>query len=398
MPRRLERFSGSTVLVVDDTVANLELLDIVLADEGITHIVTESDPRRVESLLPEIRPDLVLLDLLMPHLDGHAVLEQITRYAAGTYLPVLVLTADVSPDARNRALAHGARDFLTKPFDITETVLRIANLLETRGLYAALRPPNFEADAADAGDAADAVRAVLSDGNILPVYQPVIDIDTMQLVGYEALSRFPEPHVRGPSGWFTDAFDAGVGVELEWLAIAKALPALDTLNTSAFVALNMSPASALHLNDHQLCDPALYPQIVIELTEHVPIEDYGAIHRALADMRSRGARLAVDDLGSGYAGFRHLLLLEPDIIKLDISLVHGVHQSRNARALTAALVAFAADIGAIVIAEGVEEPEELAAIRDLHVPWAQGYLLGRPSPLVPGVEPPTTPRDVRLIA
>jgi EAL domain-containing protein (putative c-di-GMP-specific phosphodiesterase class I) len=98
-------------------------------------------------------------------------------------------------------------------------------------------------------------------------------------------------------------------------------------------------------------------------------------------MRERGARLAADDLGSGYAGFRHLLLLEPDIIKLDITLVSGIHDHPGSRALTKALVAFAADIGATVIAEGVEEPADLAVLQELCVPWAQGYLLGRPGPL-----------------
>ena len=87
-----------------------------------------------------------------------------------------------------------------------------------------------------------------------------------------------------------------------------------------------------------------------------------------------------DDLGSGYAGFRHLVALSPDIIKLDICLVRGIHRSRSQRALAAAIVAFASDVGATVIAEGVEQPEELAVMQDLGVPWAQGYLLGRPEP------------------
>lgn len=127
---------------------------------------------------------------------------------------------------------------------------------------------------------------------------------------------------------------------------------------------------------------------MIELTEHVPVEDYGAVHRALAGARSQGARISADDLGSGYAGFRHLLALAPDIIKLDISLVRHIHRNRHAQALTRALVAFAAEIDASLIAEGVEEQAELAALRDLGVPWAQGYLLGRPAPApAAGVDP-----------
>ena len=140
-------------------------------------------------------------------------------------------------------------------------------------------------------------------------------------------------------------------------------------------------ASVLHLLTHQLCEPELWPRIVIELTEHVPIEDYAAVHASMASMRERGSRLAADDLGAGYAGFRHLIRLQPDIIKLDISLVRGIHRSKGQRALASALVAFAADVGARVIAEGVEEPGELDALRDIGVPWAQGFFLGRPVPL-----------------
>ena len=108
------------------------------------------------------------------------------------------------------------------------------------------------------------------------------------------------------------------------------------------------------------------------------MEDYAALHRALGPIREQGARLAADDLGSGYAGFRHLVRLQPDIIKLDISLVSGIHRNAGQRALARALVSFADEVGATVIAEGVEEADELVALQDLNVHWAQGYFLGRP--------------------
>jgi signal transduction histidine kinase len=127
------------VLVVDNEQANVDLLVSLLHDEGLQQVTAETDSRCVASLLPSINPDLVLLDLYMPHVDGHVVLEEITRFAADSYLPVLVLTADITTDSRDRALAHGARDFLTKPLDLIEVTLRVANLLETRHLYTVLR-------------------------------------------------------------------------------------------------------------------------------------------------------------------------------------------------------------------------------------------------------------------
>jgi EAL domain-containing protein (putative c-di-GMP-specific phosphodiesterase class I)/CheY-like chemotaxis protein len=382
MSKRLERFSTMSVLVVDDYELSVDLLRAILLAEGMPRVTTETDSRRVEGILPSVNPDLVLLDLHMPHLDGQAVLEQISKFAAGSYLPVLVLTADVTSEARDRALTHGARDFLTKPMDMTETTLRIANLLETRELYTALRGRDVstEGTSRDQSATRESIESVLRSSSITPVFQRVVDIDAMTTVGHEALARFAEPHERGPAGWFSDAFQVGLGTELEWLAVAQALPFLQVAAPGTFLALNMSPATVLQIPQQDLGNLQRCPQIVIELTEHVPIEDYSALHRAMREMREQGARLAADDLGSGYAGFRHLVSLEPDIIKLDISLVAGIHRSRTARALASALIAFAADIGAMVIAEGVEEAPELEALRDMGVHWAQGYHLGRPEP------------------
>jgi len=387
MSRPLDGFAGMSVLVVDDHPANVAFLRQLLVQQGLDRVYTETDARAVPGQLAEHKPDLVLLDLRMPHVDGFAVLAQIQQFAAGSYLPVMVLTADTTLVARNRALAEGAQDFLTKPVDATEATLRIANLLQTRQLYAALRHINAPATTVPAepsGDRAEIlprIQQVLHDKTITPLFQPIQDLGTGATVGHEALARFPDPSVGGPARWFTDAFTVGLGVDLEWLAATSPLAYLDTAPPERFLAVNMSPATVLHVVEHQFCEPDLFPRIVIELTEHVPVEDYPALHRALAPMRSRGARLSADDVGSGYAGFRHLLRLQPDIIKLDISLIAGIDRSHEQQALTRALLAFANDVGAQVIAEGIEEPDELSALQDLGVPWGQGYLLGRPAPL-----------------
>jgi len=382
MADRLAHFAMMSVLVIDDDEANVALLRSLLGHEGLHRITSETDPRRVAALLPSINPDLVLLDLHMPHMDGHVVLEQIVQFAAGSYLPVLVLTADVSSEARDRALANGARDYLVKPIDIVETALRVANLLQTRELYVTLRRSAAAGrERPEFGLRARArIQAVIDERAITPVFQPIVDVRSMVATGYEALARFTDPHERGPAGWFSDAANVGLGVDLEWLAAEVATPFLDSAPPDTFLAVNMSPPTVMHLRDHELCRPALWPRLVIELTEHVPIEDYSSLHDSLRAMRAAGTLLAADDLGAGYAGFRHLVALEPDIIKLDISLVSSLVQVRGARALAAALVAFALDVGATVIAEGVEHQAELDVLADIGVPLAQGYLLGRPAP------------------
>lgn len=122
-------------------------------------------------------------------------------------------------------------------------------------------------------------------------------------------------------------------------------------------------------------------RLLLEVTEHSSIGDYGLLSEALAQLRKAGLRLAVDDAGSGYASFRHILKLRPDIIKLDQSLIRGIDHDPGSRALAAALITFARETGSCVIAEGVETEDELAALRVLGVGTAQGYLLGRPGSL-----------------
>ena len=128
--------NAEKILMVDDEEANLLVLDRLLRRNGYQDLIPTTDPRKALDLFIAEQPDLVLLDLSMPYLDGFEVMQQLqARMQPGGYLPILVLTADVTPEAMKRALAMGARDFVTKPFDPTEVLLRIRNLLETRALY-----------------------------------------------------------------------------------------------------------------------------------------------------------------------------------------------------------------------------------------------------------------------
>ena len=131
------------ILIVDDEPANVLLLQRILDDAGYPNHTATTDPRQVLDLHAQVDPDLILLDLAMPHLDGFAVMAQLRQVIpAGTFLPILVLTADITAQAKQQALSHGASDFLVKPFDPTEVLLRIRNLLHTRLLHLELRRHN----------------------------------------------------------------------------------------------------------------------------------------------------------------------------------------------------------------------------------------------------------------
>jgi EAL domain-containing protein (putative c-di-GMP-specific phosphodiesterase class I)/FixJ family two-component response regulator len=389
----LGRFANSVVLVVDDNSANVAFAKAVLTRAGLVKVEAVTDSRLAVAAYERLQPDLVLLDLHMPGVDGYSVLAELTQLAGATYMPILVLTADTTREATHRALGMGARDFLTKPIDAVELTLRVRNLLETRELHDQLRHQavalQFElagykwseqAELHARAERRERVRQVLDRNLLTMVYQPIVDLHTGEHVGYEALARFPVEPVRGPERWFADALDIGLGAELELAAVRQALAAQARIG-AAFMAVNLSPATAMSLALPALLADAAGPGLVVELTEHVLVEDFDALGKVLAPLRSQGVRLAVDDTGAGYAGFRHLLGLSPDIIKLDISLTRGIDVDPARRALAAALVRFSEETGARLIAEGVENATELATLTDLGIGWAQGYHLARPGAL-----------------
>lgn len=136
---------NARILIIDDAEANLKLLEDLLAKEGFHQVISTADSTTAMDLFKAFAPDLILLDLMMPDLDGYAVLEILSRHIPkDEYLPVLVLTADATIGAKRKALALGAKDFLTKPFDTIEAMLRVWNLLETRMLYRHLKALNAD--------------------------------------------------------------------------------------------------------------------------------------------------------------------------------------------------------------------------------------------------------------
>ena len=138
------RLSAARIVIVDDEPANVRLLERILQHAGYTDLTSTTDPREALALCKETEPDLILLDLHMPHVDGFGVMAELRPLIVdGNYLPVLILTADITPEAKQRALSGGAKDFLTKPFDPPEVLLRIKNLLDTRFLHLQLQNQNL---------------------------------------------------------------------------------------------------------------------------------------------------------------------------------------------------------------------------------------------------------------
>src|SRR5215208_357032 len=226
------------------------------------------------------------------------------------------------------------------------------------------------------------IEAILSDPDMLrPVYQPWVELATGRLAGYEALTRFAGPAERAPDEWFARAHRCGLGERLEALAIERALATPDRPE-GTFLSINLSP-SVLTSPVVQDVLPESLSRIVIEVTEQEAIVDLPGVERALDGFRRRGARIALDDAGVGYAGLQELMRLRPDIIKLDRSLICDLPDDPAKVALAESLVRFAQRTGASVCGEGIEALDELVVLADLDMTYGQGYALARPGPAWP---------------
>lgn len=251
------------------------------------------------------------------------------------------------------------------------------------------------------------IRAVVDGDGPLMVYQPIYRLADNRRVGWEALARFPEDRLPagaamagltderglgfGPEVWFAAADTEGLGVHLEVSAIAAALRQLPELPPEDYLAVNVGPETLVAGRLGALVADVDLSRVVVELTEHLAIRDYGAVRSAvLALQADHSAKLctkipgiAADDMGAGTASLRHLLELREvlDYCKLDLSLTAGIDTDQGRQQLAVAIVGIGASAGFKVVAEGVETPTQLATLRSLGVYAGQGYLLGRPGPL-----------------
>ena len=553
------------IYIADDEPANVELLEAILERAGFTSVRSFADGRALLDAITDQEPDLILLDLRMPVLDGLAVLQSLhSGPTAGGFLPVLVLTADATRVSRDRALSSGAHDYITKPFDPAEVLLRVRNLLETRRLHQELRrrnvdltgqveatartladreqewaqqaaalshleargtaeetaqaicdelsqmagltralvvaldaagqaiplardgsvdvrvrvnsplPPELTVGWADRvgtgpwvgpypgafgspllrtpgelptamaiiplrtstallgaivvcteavdgipflagrlpvlesfgavasallgpgivsrqqrGEVRRDLEAVLADEAFVPVFQPVVDLVSGETVGHEALTRFHDG-IR-PDRRFADAEAVGLGLELESACLTAAIAAAPRLPGNGWLSLNVSPALLLEGDRLRDCLDGQARSAVLEVTEHVAIENYTAIREAVSSIGAN-VRIAVDDAGAGFASFRHILELRPDYVKLDIGLVRDIDHDDVRQALVAGIVYFAKKSGCRLIAEGIETEGERDQLRALGVDLGQGYLLGRPA--AAGEQPDPTPARI----
>lgn len=257
--------------------------------------------------------------------------------------------------------------FLAGRLPVLESFGAVASALLAPGILARQRR----------GEVRGELEAVLERHAFGPVFQPIVDLASGRTVGHEALTRFHDG--TRPDRRFADAVAVGLGLELESACLTAAVAASPRLPGAGWLSLNVSPDLLLEGQRLRDCLRGGTRPTVLEVTEHVAIEDYTAFRAAVSRIRPR-VRVAVDDAGAGFASFRHILELRPDFVKLDIGLVRKIDHDDVRQALVAGIVYFAKKSGCQLVAEGIETPGERDQLRSLEVELGQGYLLGRPSP------------------
>ena len=379
------------ILIADDD-ANIRdaLRELLESEDGLEVVAVAVDAVDAVEAAAREHPDVAILDVKMPGGGGPYAARGILAECPQTRIVALSAYGDRASILE--MLTAGAAAYLVKgsmPDEVTQTIQRVLrgesafspDVASTVVRELSEQLAGKEEAEARRARVRDRVEEVIEHGGIHPVYQPIVDLAKGRVIGVEALSRFDTGM---PMQWFEEAAGVGLREELEASELAVSLAGLPALPTGAYLSLNLSPATLLRRDVARLLGAVPLERIVIEMTEHAPVGDYAALNRALEPLRQSGVRVAVDDAGAGFASLRHILLLGPDIIKLDISLTRGIDGDRPRRALSCALVAFARETTTTIVAEGIETDAELRTLREIGVTQGQGFLIARP--MVPPID------------
>jgi EAL domain-containing protein (putative c-di-GMP-specific phosphodiesterase class I) len=362
------------VLVVDDDPAMRRLCARTLGHEGWDVVVVDGGKAALDCVAGPGTPfDCVVSDVNMPEMDGFTLIAGIRHHDDD--LPVLLMTGDPSLDGAVRAIDTGAVSYLSKPFDHETLAAAVARAARRHGVARMRRRASSEHDVHDISQRFDAALA-----RSWMAFQPIFDVAAHRPFAYEALVRTDEESLKRADVLIATAerlgriHDLGCTVRT---AVARAAPGIPD---DALIFVNVH---GLELTDEDLFSDScalapLAPRIVLEITERIGLDTVAGPAR-VAMLRRRGYRIAVDDLGAGYAALGALATLEPEVVKLDMSLIRDIDVHATKRRVVGAIATLCRELGSRVIAEGVETPSELAAVREIGIELIQGFLLARPT-------------------
>ncbi|HMI92830.1 MAG TPA: EAL domain-containing protein [Polyangiales bacterium] len=372
-------------LVVDDEEAIGRAHARALAAVGFQVSTATSGQAAIEALALQTF-DVILSDIDMPGMSGIALLERVRQHDGD--VPVIMITGQPSLETAVAAIEYGALRYLTKPINlkdltkVAEDAVRLYRLAKAKrqALELAGGPDRFIGDRA--GLVASFERALAS---LYIAYQPIVSWSARKIFGYEALLRSREPALPHPGAMLDAAERLGRIHELGARIRSKAIEPLERMEADAFLFINLHP--------YDLADERLFSsetplaraasRIVLEITERAALEGIRDVHARAATLRALGFRLAIDDLGAGYAGLASFALLEPNVVKLDLSLVRDLHKHSTKQTLVRTMIAMCKELGLLVIGECIEVPEERDELARAGCDLMQGYLFAKPGDAFP---------------
>jgi EAL domain-containing protein (putative c-di-GMP-specific phosphodiesterase class I)/CheY-like chemotaxis protein len=380
------------LIAEDDPVVRDTLSDLLSEEEGIDVVGAAANADETIAAAVRTKPAVVLCDVRMPGGGGPRATTEILQQLPKTH--VLALSAHDDRTTVIGMLQAGAVGYLLKgaPADDIVDAIRLASRgeasLSTRVAGQVIRELIGQLELNDheammRRKRTELMRGVVKGGGITMVFQPIVDLRSLAVVGVEALARFGGKPLRAPNIWLEEAAQVGMRIDLELATARAALAGRTRLDRGVYMSVNISPETAVSPSFPIFMAEEPLEGVVFEISEHARVEDYDELNAVLAEVRTRGGRLAIDDAGAGFASLQHILRLSPDLIKLDMGLTRHVDTDPARRALASALTSFAEDIGAGLIAEGIETAGELEALRGLGVAFGQGFHLGRPASMPP---------------
>jgi EAL domain-containing protein (putative c-di-GMP-specific phosphodiesterase class I)/CheY-like chemotaxis protein len=376
-----------TILVVDDEDALRRAFARTLEEAGF-EVAQAATGKEALQLLESTRFDTIVSDITMPGMTGIELLRAVRQRDHD--VPMILVTGNPSVDSATQAVEHGALRYLVKPIGkgmLAETVERAVKLQRVARLKreAAEYLGNQEKLLGDRADLELSLGRGLA--SLWMAYQPIVDPATHRVYAYEALVRTREPTLPHPGVLFSVAerlgrvHDVGRAIRQSVATMLAAHPP----DTDIFINLHSADLldESLFAADSQLAASAR--RIVLEITERVALEHASDVPERIRRLRALGYRIAIDDLGAGYAGLSYFALLSPDVVKLDMSLVRSVHESPIKQKLVGSMTALCRELGMRVVAEGVETPIERDTLVALGADLLQGYLYAKPGPAYPDV-------------
>jgi EAL domain-containing protein (putative c-di-GMP-specific phosphodiesterase class I) len=379
--------SAGRVLVVEDEEPLLRAYGRMLEGAGFTTVLASSG-REAMAAIEKDEVAAVVSDINMSNMDGMQLLRAVRERDLD--LPVILVTGNPTIDTAARAVEYGALRYLVKPVEkivLVETVGRavklhsIAHLKREAAAY-------LGTEDRMAGDRAG-LEASLARGldTLWMAYQPIVNPRRQQVIAFEALVRTREPTLPHPGVLFSVAEQLGRVHEVGRAIRASVARTLAERPIESDIFMNLHPTDLL---DEALYSPdsPISPfarQVVLEITERAALDSGADIPGRIRRLRSLGFRVAIDDLGAGYAGLSYFALLTPDVVKLDITLVRNIHQEEIKRKLVGSLTSLCKDLGMLVVAEGVETAEERDTTLELGCDLLQGFLFAKPAPPFPEV-------------